>query len=103
VQPGDAFFGVAINDVATQLGASRVERDVETVWKSSLNQESAHFDLSWCEPTRLKLVLLKGTGESQKLPRFDMSHTQFMVAANSGEDFLLRRRLGSVKTRIRRY
>jgi hypothetical protein len=85
VQPGDAFFGVAVNDVATQLGASRVERDVQTVWKFSLDQESAHFDLSACEPTRLKLVLLKGIGESQKLPKLDMSHTQFMVAAISGE------------------
>jgi hypothetical protein len=87
VQPRDAFFGVAINDVATQLGASCVERDVEAVGKFSLNQESAHFDLSPCEPTRLKLVLLKDIGESQKLPKFDMPHTQFMVAAISGEGF----------------
>jgi hypothetical protein len=85
VKPGDAFFGVAINDVATQLGASRVERDVEAVGKLSLNQESAHFNLSPCEPTRLKLVLLKGTGESQKLPKLGMSHTQFMVAAISND------------------
>jgi hypothetical protein len=86
VQPGDAFFGVAINDVATQLGAGRVERDVEALWKFSLNQESAHFDLSG-RPVRLKLVLRKGTGESQQLPKLDRSHTHFMAAAISGERF----------------
>src|SRR5258707_8263181 len=50
MQPGDAVFRIAIDDVSTQLRAGLIERDVKTVWELSFNQKPGHVELSYANP-----------------------------------------------------